>query len=489
MDWNMSFIEQARLEDEADELEENIIKQYAKYNINIDITKWQFRGDRFVFKVKMKGNAREAHVRANAPDVQLRLKLSLFHVVRSNFNLYLIVSRNQPVYDHLPRILNTSSYQEAQKQIGLPYVVGYDVLGGVVLVDLAQFPHLLLGGSTSSGKTVGVQSLIASIAYSKSPSEVNFILIDVGAIDLMTFEGLPHLSHAVIRDRNMARQALSALLAEMERRIELEYADQDQYAALPRLVLVIDEFPALFLGLDDKERKSVVTIVSSLLQRGRHAKLHIVLAAQNPTVQNMKIDLGNITARIAFKCAKRNFSETILGEGGAESLLGHGDLLIRSPQFDSPQRVQGIYTVPEELQQIVRNIKARPYSAANKFSLTISNDNLTRSSHTLGSQLSCSMVRKGPSESDQLLASVIEWALSKDYISTNLLVREYHLGWNKAASLVSRLEELGIVDKLEGKSRRKVIPDSTEDIPEELLTFLEASGYTWNSVANAIYSR
>lgn len=138
---------------------------------------------------------------------------------------------------------------------------------------------------------------------------------------------------------------LAALNDELERRIELEYADKTSFEQLPRLVLVIDEFPALFVGLEKAVSKTLTNVISSFLQRGGHAKIHVVLAAQNPTFQNMKVDLGNITARIAFKCAKKNFSEIILGEGGAENLLGRGDLLLRSPRFDGPQRIQGIYII------------------------------------------------------------------------------------------------------------------------------------------------
>lgn len=373
----MDFIERAQIEDDADDLERDIVKQYAKYNVNMGIHKRVIVEDRVVFLIKLKGNTRETHVRAHAPDVQLRLKLPVFYVDKYNFNLCLIVSRRAITYKRLPAILSTPGYQEIQRGRHLPYVIGHDVLGRVVVEDLAYFPHLLLGGSTGSGKSVGLQTLIACIAYSKSPSQANFILIDVGATSLMLFEGLPHLSCPVVRERTAAAQTLAALTTEMERRIELEYADHASFKRLPRLVVVIDEFPALFMGVEKSMVKEVTNNISNLLQRGRHAKIHMVLASQNPTLQNMKVDLGNITARIAFKCAKKNFSETILGEGGAENLAGHGDLLLRSPQFDSPQRVQGVYITPKELQQAVQHIKIRHCDATSgKFNLVLPSNDL-----------------------------------------------------------------------------------------------------------------
>lgn len=486
----MNYIEQARIEANAADLAEDISKEFGKFSVNAKLKRLRVIGNRIIFSIKTKGNTRETHVRANAPEVQRKLKLPLFHIVRHDFNLYLIVSREQVVYSHLPDILNSPSCRGAQAQMCLPYIAGHDVLGGVVMDDLAHFPHLLLGGSTGSGKSVGLQALITCIAYSKSPSKVNFVLIDVGATSLMPFEGLPHLSCPVVRERTAAAQTLAALTTEMERRIELEYADHASFKRLPRLVVVIDEFPALFMGVEKSMVKEVTNNISNLLQRGRHAKIHMVLASQNPTLQNMKVDLGNITARIAFKCAKKNFSETILGEGGAENLAGHGDLLLRSPQFDSPQRVQGVYITPKELQQAVQHIKIRHCDATSgKFNLVLPSNDLAELSSALGDNLACSVVRRWPPKADQQLASVILWALEHDSISTNMLMKEYGFGWNTASKLVSRLEELRIVGRPDGKLPQDVIPGCPEDIPEEIIKFLEATGYSKGSVINAIYSR
>lgn len=486
----MEIIEQARMEADADDLGEDISKWFGKFNVNAKLKRFRIIGNRIIFTIKTKGNTRETHVRANAPEVQRKLKLPLFHVVKYDFNLYLIVSREQVVYSHLPDILNTPFCREVQAKMCLPYIIGHDVLGGVVMDDLARFPHLLLGGSTGSGKSVGLQALIISIAYSKSPSQVNFILIDVGATSLMPFEGLPHLSHPVVRDRTTAIQVLVALTAEMERRVDLEYTDPASFKRLPRLVVVIDEFPALFIGVDKAVSKALTDNISALLQRGRHAKIHVVLAAQNPTYLNMKVDLGNITARIAFKCAKRNFSETILGEGGAENLAGHGDLLMCSPQHDVPQRIQGICITPKELRQTAQYIKTRYGDLdSTKFNLIIPSNGLAESSDALGDRLTCSVVKRWPPKADQQLADVILWALERDSISTNLLMKEYKLGWNTASRLVCRLEELGIVGRPDGKLPRDVIPSCPEDLPEELMKFLESTGTSRDAVIGAIYSR
>ena len=198
----------------------------------------------------------------------------------------------------------------------LPYIVGHNITGQLVITDLSQNKHILLGGATNSGKTVGLHALITSIIVCKPSSFVNLILIDVGAADLVVFNGIPHLSCPVIREKNIAHHAILSLKDEMERRIEMQIMDMDNFKRLPQLLLVIDEFPALFSGIDKNVAKSLTDALSDLLQRGRHAKVHVVLAAQNPTIQNMHIELGNITTRIAFRCAKKifrkQFSENVV---------------------------------------------------------------------------------------------------------------------------------------------------------------------------------
>ncbi len=482
----VDFIEQSLIEDEADFLEEGIIKFFAKYGANIDIPKWWHNNSRFIFKIKLKGNTRETHVRANASDVQTRLKLPIFYVVKNNFTLYIIASQKKIEYDHLPVLLHKPDYQKAQERARLPYVVGHDILGNIVMDDLAQFPHLILGGSTNSGKSVGLQALITTIAYSKSPSKANFILIDVGATDLMPFEGLPHLSCPVVRERTTAIQALADLVTEMERRIDLGYTSPASFKQLPRPVLVIDEFPALFTGINKDMSKTLTNSVSSLLQRGRHAKIHVVLAAQNPTYQNMKVDLGNITTRIAFKCAKKNFSETILGEGGAETLMGHGDLLLRSPRYDSPSRIQGIYITPDELRQSVQQIKATPlHLPLNKFNLDIPDALSTATVGNLVSPSPHAPITRGPSDDKTMFAMVVLHVLTKTQVSTNSIMKDFGFGWNRADRYMKQLEEWGIVSEVIGKQARRVLPISIKDLPSELIAFMGACGISENSLCDA----
>lgn len=343
-----------------------------------------------------------------------------------------------------------------------------------VVLDLANIPHLLIGGSSDSGKTVGIRVLIACLAATRSPAQINFIIIDVGATNLTVFEGLPHNAYPIVRDRNTAYQVLAALQAEMEKRIKLETTNLKAFRDLPQLVLVIDEFPALFIGVDSKMvSKAISETVSSLLQRGRHAKIHVILAGQNPTIQNMRVDLGNITSRIAFRCAKENFSEVILGEGGAENLSGQGALLLKSPCCDGLQQIQGVFITSDELQQLVQKIKLYPYPAiASKFTLTISERTLspTLSPISTGDDAP-------PTADDALLAQVVIWAVGRKTISTNLLMNEFKVGWNRAARYMRRLEDWNLVDAPDGKQARRVHIISAGELPKDLLAFMKRCGF------------
>lgn len=476
---------------EIRELGEKIEKLYKRFNVNLDIVDWKILRDRVRYEVRLKSNTRNANIAARALDVQSRLKLPLFQVVVEGFNVYIVASDQEVKYPRLPKILDSSAYEGTLEKMKLPYIVGHDTVGEVVIVDLAKFPHLLIGGSTNSGKSVGLRSLITSIAYNKSPSEVNFILIDVGAGDLMIFEGMPHLSCPVMRDLANACNTLSAIKTEMERRNGLEYTDPVEFKQLPRLVLVIDEFPALFNGgIDKKTSKTLVDTISSLLQRGRHAKIHLVLAAQNPTFHNMKVDLGNITARIAFKCARKNFSETILDVGGAENLLSQGSLLLKSPQSNGLQWIQGIYAKPKELRQLLQEAKSQfPCSTDYQFTLIVPANTTESHMGGLGTLPMQPAAVASPSAQESLLAAVMFWALSQEHLSTNMLMREYHLGWNRAASLVQQLEELGIVDRLNGKQARYVRPRSIQDLSDEMVKFMEYCDYPRDSLIYAFQER
>lgn len=477
------------------ELAEKLEELYQKHGVNINIKNWDFGSDCIIFKVKLKGKTREAQLHTYAPDVQLRLKVPVFQVLKRQFNIFIIISDKKIVYPHLPKIVQCQRYTEDAKMMKLPYVVGNDVIGQLIIEDLSEFPHLLVAGASNSGKTVGLRSIITSIAYGKSPNDVNFILIDVGAMDLMPFNGIPHLSCPVIRDKDTAYKALAVLMNEMERRIKLQIEDADQYNRLPRIVIVIDELQAFFVGMEDRQMLRMASdAVSGLLQRGRHAKIHVVLAAQNPTMQNIKVDVSNITARVAFKCAKKNFSETILGEGGAENLSGQGDMLFKPPKYAEPKRLQGVYISEQELQGMRNAIQIKWRIALvrrSRLKFVIKEEELSKEKSGFGDSLiDKSIIRKvHVNIEDKLFAEIMLWTLKQDTISCNMLMAKFNLGWNRANRFIERLCDLDIVSDLDAKLPRKILPQSVGELSDDTICFLKHSGFSVEDVSAAIEDR
>lgn len=469
------------LRDQAKTWRESLVRQYRHFRDHIEITRYELLPNWALFWVKPKGDTSEQRIRKHAPDVQLRMKVRNFQVLKRGSQLFLALSDRDPSHEELVTVLGSDAFHTAISKMQLPFVAGFDVTEEIVIEDLAEFPHLLIAGSTNAGKTVCLKSLITSLIFCRTPSQVNFVVIDIGAADLCVFAGLPHLSCPVIQSLPAAIDAIAKLVAEMNRRVRLSPAE---LLGMPRLMVIIDEFPALFAGqMSAEDGKKLVNSVSSLLQRGRHAKIHIVLAAQNPTARNMKVDLGNITARVALRCAKRNFSDTIIGMSGAEHLAGKGDLLFVSPLHDDAVRLQGTYISPEDLQltvEAVKNYRYLPAELGAAFRMSLS---------PLSQPFSHDSTAHQPVAEENLQAQAAMWAFERGQISVNALQERFHLGWNAASRLMEQLEQRGIVNRLSGKLPRVVLPQDLGDIPPGTIELLESNGFSKEDVLQAFDRR
>lgn len=458
---------------EAKIFAEEIEHAFERYGLHISLKVHNILPDKIIFSLRLKKDTRRIQIENRIQDVQERLHLPLFQLMAEDSYLFIVASEDKPNFPGLGRVLPMLK----ESKMALPYIIGYDPKDKLLCIDLATAPHLLVGGSTNSGKTVALRALITCIAYTKSSSSVNFILIDVGASDLCLFNELPHLSCPVINEQADAVRALLALDAEMKHRIALQSANAKQFQRLSRLVLLIDEFPALFTGLDKATEKTAIHALSALLQRGRHAKIHVVLAAQNPTLKIMKLDLSNITARMAFRCAKRNFSETILGEGGAERLSGKGDLLFKSATHDL-LRAQGIFITSEELTRIVHALACIPpaWDIHQRFVLQ---KNAQDAYSFLEKPVISGTVVRDAQESlftETLFAQIVAWALQRSTVSANQIMTQFHLGWNRANRYMAMLEQYGIVECLDAKLPRKVLSSSLKALPADVIRLLKQNG-------------
>ena len=253
------------LEVKALDLAEDIEKAYGRFDVNVKVTVCGVQHPRICFRLKVKGKTRKAHLLTYADDVQRRLKLPVFQIEERKFDVLLIISEQEIEYPHLPGLLKAPNYIGEIRKMKLPYIVGYDTMGIPAEVDLAMAPHLLLGGATCSGKSVGLQALITSIAFIKSPSRVRFILIDIGANDLMPFAKLPHLACPVVREKTAALHVLAVLTDEIKRRRDLEHDNPTEFQKLPRIVLVIDELPALMQGNNKNTSNFLLDSINNIL--------------------------------------------------------------------------------------------------------------------------------------------------------------------------------------------------------------------------------
>ncbi len=360
-----------------------------------------------------------------------------------------------------------------QKEKGLPVALGKKVDGDPMVADLAKMPHLLVAGTTGSGKSVGVNTIIMSFLYTMSPAEVRFIMIDPKMNEFNIYEGIPHLLMPVVTDPKKAALTLKWAVDEMENRYRLLSENQakdieayNQKVAevnretkspegeglkkMPYIVVVIDEFADLMTVAS----KDVEIAVLRLAQKARAAGIHLIIATQRPTRDIITGTIkSNLPTRIAFRVASGLDSRTILDTGGAEQLLGMGDMLYIPPGSAEPVRVHGAFVSSEEIKKVVAFIKERCPAGTYDDLIQIT----TKPSEFIES--ADAVADEG--DQDPLWNEVIEYLRRKRSCSASMLQREFKIGYNRAARLVDQLEAAGIVGPGDGAKPREVL------IPEE----------------------
>lgn len=321
-----------------------------------------------------------------------------------------------------------------QSRDGLPIAIGYNMKQEMVFADLSQMLHVMYAGSTNSGKSMGLICLISSLIVKQPVQNVNLIIFDVGANSLEVFGDIPYLSHPIVKDYETGIYVIDKMVVEMERRIKL---CQDELRNLPAVVCVIDEYVSFINNITDKKQSTIITNnISNLIRRGRHAKIHLVISTQDPILKNMKVDVGNITTRMAFGCAKCQNSIAILGESGAEKVPGNGALLLKSNDYPEPIYIQGAYIAPDMLAQLVNYIKKRDYDFDNKFSIP----------EFEISELPMQICENGDKmcDVDREIAQIIIWILGLDTVSASKIMAHFAMG-NRAYDIIKQLYEMGLI--------------------------------------------
>lgn len=339
-----------------------------------------------------------------------------------------------------------------EKKGGVPVALGKDITGKTVVTDLTKMPHLLIAGSTGSGKSVCINTIITSILYHEEPENVKLILVDPKVVELDAYNGIPHLFIPVVTDARKAAGALHWAVKEMEKRYQdFSYSHVRDIGGfnrlhpdhkMPFIIIIIDELADLMMTAPD----SVEEAICRLAQKARAAGIHMVLATQRPSVDVITgVIKANIPSRISFAVSSQIDSRTILDMGGAEKLIGKGDMLFNPIGAQNPIRVQGAFISDDEVQAVTSYIKAEVPKEAVKYEKIDLALPDKKEQEDLGG------------EEDELLREAAEWVLDTKKASVSMLQRRFRIGYTRAGRLMDSLENMGIVGPAEGAKPREVL--------------------------------
>ena len=348
--------------------------------------------------------------------------------------------------------------------------LGADVAGRPVFFDIEKMPHLLVAGTTGSGKSVCINSIIMSILYHAKPEDVKLLLIDPKKVEFKVYKDIPHLCCRIISDPKRAAGALNTAVNEMEKRFELieevgvrniagynEATKNDpDKPYMPRMVIIIDEFADLMMTA----REEVETAVVRIAQKARAAGIHLIIGTQRPSVDVITgLIKANIPSRIAFTVMSGVDSRTILDSVGAEKLCGRGDMLYAPVGAQKPQRVQGAFVSDEEVERVVEFVKSHnaPVRYDQEFESSIEREaDKCGNAPDKGGDAPASLASSGGDE-DSKFWDAVELAVDSGKISTSLLQRRLSVGYGKAAKLIDRMEEMGFVSAPDGNKPRRIL--------------------------------
>ena len=351
---------------------------------------------------------------------------------------------------HLSEIIKSTAFQNACSNISV--ALGKNISGNPVVIDLAKTPHLLVAGTTGSGKSVAINSMIVSMLYKSTSKDVRLILIDPKMLELGVYDDIPHLLTPVVTDMRLAANALTWCVGEMERRYDLlaekgvrnidSFNDnvETEDEKLPKIVIVIDEFADLFLVVG----KKIEELIARLAQKARAAGIHLILATQRPSVDVITgLIKANIPSRISFKVSSKIDSRVVLDQVGSESLLGHGDMLYLETGKSILQRVHGTYVSDEDVNEITKYLKSdkkvnylEDVTSQNESENTFSTDT---------------------DDTEPLYNEAVEIVIESEKASISYLQRKLKIGYNRAARLIEKMEEVGIVSSVKSNGTRDVI--------------------------------
>ncbi len=371
----------------------------------------------------------------------------------------------------LREILESDSFRSSKSK--LAFAVGRDIAGNAVVGDIARLPHMIIAGATGSGKSVCTNSIIMSILYHATPEEVKLILIDPKIVEFTVYEGIPHLLIPVVTDPKKAAGALNWAVQEMQRRYNLfaensvrDLGDYNAAAAqpgsglepMPQIVVIIDELADLMMTTS----KEVEDSICRLAQKARAAGMHLIIATQRPTTDIITgLIKANIPSRIALSVMSQVDSRTILDTGGAEKLLGHGDMLYLPNGKIKPVRVQGCFTSTKEIEKVVDFIKSQTQSEYSDEIMEQVEQSIpvtkAEAKELRAAEKAAAVNEPEPGSDEDVLERAIEVVVEAGQASTSSLQRRLKLGYARAARMMDELEQMGVIGPYEGAKPRKVL--------------------------------
>lgn len=370
------------------------------------------------------------------------------------------------------RLGNLMAYPEFSAASSMSFILGRDVSGTPIYSDITKMPHMMIAGTTGSGKSVTIHSLIISLLYKNSPDMLRFIMVDPKRVELTTYAGIPHLVSPVITEGKKAIGALRWAISEMDRRYDIlmgagardikSYNENDKHSEekMPYIVIVIDELADLMAAFGREVEGAIVR----LAQMSRAVGIHLVLSTQRPSVQVITgLIKANVPSRIALQVPSQVDSRTILDMAGAEKLLGAGDMLFLSTDFSKPRRIQGTYITEDEIHKVVNFIR---------------DNNQTETEEEPAKELSSAEAPNeapkdlfesftGDDEDDELLEEAVRIAQEAKKASASLLQRRLKVGYARAARLLDMMEAKGIIGKGDGAKPREVFLEALPGEPSE----------------------
>ena len=479
-------------EDSLRRLGELVVSKLAEYNIN-DIEVESIQPGPVVIRLELKlpSGLKVNQISNISKDLARSLaktSVRIVEVIEGKDTIGIEVPREdrQPVL--LSEVLSSKTYDESKSPITV--ALGKDISGSAVVADLASMPHLLVAGTTGSGKSVAINAMLISILYKASPEQVRMILIDPKMLELSVYEDIPHLLAPVITDMKEASSGLRWCVNEMERRYKLmahlgvrnlngynkkvsdaissgealkdpmwkineaeEGEEAPDLEELPLIVLAVDELADLMMVVG----KTAEQLIARIAQKARAAGIHMLLATQRPSVDVITgLIKANISSRVAFQVASKMDSRVILDQGGAEQLLGKGDMLYLAPGTSIPQRVHGAFVGDDEVQRVADDWRQR--GKADYL------DEVTKEEGAVAGMPGIASDEDDDAEKDELYDEAVAFVAQSRRASISAVQRKLRIGYNRAARMIETMEETGVLSPMASNGNREVlIPPPPED--------------------------